>query len=272
MQLRIEHVTRYRYAPPARRVVQQFKLTPSSFAGQQVVEWEILVNGRPLSGGFHDGYGDWVNTFDADGTLEMLEIVARGTVATRDTMGALVDHREVAIAEVFLRSTPATLPDDAIRALASSIDRTLTAHARAHALSHAVADAIAYRPGTTHAHTTAVEALADGEGVCQDHAHVLIAAARLCGLPARYVSGYLHADIDGTAHEAAHAWAEINIPDYGWLGFDPSNRKCPTEHYVRVASGLDARDAAPIRGTHVGGEEEEGPDVTLTTVAGQTQQ
>jgi transglutaminase-like putative cysteine protease len=79
-------------------------------------------------------------------------------------------------------------------------------------LAFAVADAIAYRPGVTHAHTTAAEALALGEGVCQDHAHALIACARVRGIPARYVSGYLFASEDGTPHEAAHAWAELHVP------------------------------------------------------------
>lgn len=104
----------------------------------------------------------------------------------------------------------------------------------------------------TQAHTTAAEALALGEGVCQDHSHALIAIARLRDLPARYVSGYLHSTQDGAAHDAAHAWAEIHVPGLGWIGFDAANRCCPDERYVRLASGLDSRDAAPIRGVAMG--------------------
>ena len=91
-----------------------------------------------------------------------------------------------------------------------------------------------------------------GEGVCQDHTHALTAIARLRGLPARYVSGYLHSTIDGQAHDAAHAWAEIHVEGLGWVGFDAANRCCPDERYVRLGSGLDAADAAPIRGVALG--------------------
>jgi transglutaminase-like putative cysteine protease len=125
-----------------------------------------------------------------------------------------------------------------------------------------VADAIAYRPGATHAHTTAAEALALGEGVCQDHAHALIACARSRGIPARYVSGYLFATQDGVPHEAAHAWAELHVPGLGWVGFDPANRCCPDARYIRLGSGLDAQDAAPIRGIARGGGRE-AMDVTV---------
>ena len=87
----------------------------------------------------------------------------------------------------------------------------------------------------------AADALADGKGVCQDHAHVLISAARHLGIPARYVSGYLFADQDGKSHEASHAWAELHLPELGWVGFDPANRCCPTDYYIRLGSGLDAQ-------------------------------
>ena len=92
--------------------------------------------------------------------------------------------------------------------------------------------------------------------MCQDHAHVLIAAARSADIPARYVSGYLQSGSDGSDHEAAHAWAELHVPGLGWIGFDPANRCCPDARYIRLGSGLDARDAAPIRGISrgMGGE------------------
>jgi transglutaminase-like putative cysteine protease len=101
--------------------------------------------------------------------------------------------------------------------------------------------------------TSAAEAVALGEGVCQDHAHALIAAARTVGMPARYVSGYLHTDSEGNVHDAAHAWAELWVDTLGWVGFDPANRCCPDERYIRLGSGFDARDAAPIRGVAQGG-------------------
>ena len=111
-----------------------------------------------------------------------------------------------------------------------------------------MSDAVAYRAGVTTSDTTAAEAFSLGAGVCQDHAQVFIAASRALGIPARYVSGYLLAGEDDALYET-HGWAEACLPDLGWIGFDPSNRVCVTERYLRLASGLDANEAAPIRGS-----------------------
>jgi transglutaminase-like putative cysteine protease len=116
-----------------------------------------------------------------------------------------------------------------------------------HALSEAVREAIAYEAGVTDVSTTAEQALTLGQGVCQDHAHVFISAGRLLDIPMRYVGGYLH--IDGqTEQDAGHGWAEAHIAGLGWVGFDVSNVISPDERYVRVATGCDYRDAAPITG------------------------
>jgi transglutaminase-like putative cysteine protease len=118
-----------------------------------------------------------------------------------------------------------------------------------------VHERVAYVIGATHVHTSAAEALKDGMGVYQDHAHIFISAARALGLPARYVSGYFLTDSDEPS-EAHHAWAEVWIKGLGWLGFDPANRLCPTDRYVRLACGLDSASAAPVRGTRRGGVQE----------------
>ena len=97
--------------------------------------------------------------------------------------------------------------------------------------------------------------LAEGRGVCQDHAHIFLSAVRSLDIPARYVTGYLVTH-DGSTASAAHAWAEVLVPDLGWVGFDAANCKCPTEDYVRVATGLDAQGVVPVRGSRKGGESE----------------
>jgi len=107
-----------------------------------------------------------------------------------------------------------------------------------------------FEVGLTGTATKAGDALAAGHGVCQDFAQIFVASARLLGIPARYVSGHLARD---EAQEAAHAWAEACVPDIGWIGFDPANGISPTDHYLRVAIGLDYLDAAPIRGARRGG-------------------
>lgn len=247
MLLNVDHTTRYRYDQPVRAVMQSHRLTPSRFDGQKVVSWAVTVSGGAMGGGFRDGAGDWVQGWTVKGPVSAVEVQVRGQIETTDLAGMLRGHRELVPPLAYLRDTPATAADAALRALAESAaqDDPLS---RAHALAFAVAGAIAYRPGTTHSHTTAAEALAQGEGVCQDHAHALIACARLSGMPSRYVSGYLFASEEGQPHEASHAWAEIHVPGYGWIGFDPANRCCPDARYIRLGSGLDAKEAAPIKG------------------------
>ena len=109
-----------------------------------------------------------------------------------------------------------------------------------------------YRKGETHVHTTGAEALEQGSGVCQDHAHIFCAAARTLGIPARYVSGYLDRR-RGRGTAASHAWAEAYVEDLGWVGFDPTNRACATDAYIRTAIGLDYAEASPVRGVRSGG-------------------
>jgi transglutaminase-like putative cysteine protease len=261
MRLTVDHVTRYRYDAPVRSVVQSHRLMPSAFAGQKVIDWEVTVSGGLKGARHRDGAGDLVQGWTIAGPVSEVTVQVRGTVDTEDLAGVLRGHRETVAPDCYLRETLPTRVDVALADLAASASGADTL-ALAHALSAAVSDAIAYRPGVTHAHTTAAEALALGEGVCQDHAHALIALARARGIPARYVSGYLFATEDGTPHEAAHAWAELHVAGLGWVGFDAANRCCPDARYIRLGSGFDAQDAAPIRGI-ARGAAGEAMDVTV---------
>lgn len=257
MILSVEHVTTYRYDAPVRGVVQSHRLTPSVFDGQRVLDWRVTVPGAIPSDGFRDGAGDWVQGCSLRGPVTEVTVTVTGRVETADLAGVLRSHRELVSPDAYLRDTPATYPDAALRALGQeAVTGAADPLEAAHRLSAAVGEAIAYLSGATHTHTTAAEALAQGEGVCQDHAQALIAAARATGRPARYVSGYLFASSAGAPHEAAHAWAELHVPGLGWVGFDPANGCCPDERYIRLGSGFDARDAAPIRGTARGGTDE----------------
>ncbi|HRO12648.1 transglutaminase family protein [Amaricoccus sp.] len=257
MRLSVRHTTLYEFAAPVRFVAQSHRLTPASSGGQTVLDWQVSAEGAVFGSAFVDGAGDAVSTMTVQGPVERIAVLVEGTVETTDTTGVLRDHRETISPRVYLRPTRAIelsrglleLRDAALARVAA--DRALE---RAHRLAGAVADAIAYVPGATHAHTTAGEALEQGEGVCQDLAHALIAVAHASGIPARYVTGYLFTG--GDAGEAAHAWAELNVGDLGWVGFDPANRCCPDARYIRLGSGRDARDAAPIRGVARGGAAE----------------
>ncbi|RMC34743.1 transglutaminase family protein [Paracoccus alkanivorans] len=252
MKLRISHETVYCYDQPIRNLVQSLRLTPSIFEGQKTHEWLIEVPDGIKGPGFRDGAGDWIEGWTLRGPAQEVTVRITGHVETRDTAGVLRGHRELIHPLAYLRDTQATAPDEALRKLAQSTGTHNDALDLAHKLSALVSKAITFRPGVTRAQTTAAEALALGEGVCQDHAHALISLARLRDLPARYVSGYLHSTADGQPHEAAHAWAEIHVGNLGWVGFDAANGCCPDERYVRLGSGLDASDAAPIRGVAMG--------------------
>lgn len=247
MLLHVHHTSRYRYDMPVRSLVQSLRLMPSKFDGQKVGDWEISVSDGVKGAVFRDGAGDHVEGWTVAGPVHEVTISVKGTVETFDTTGILRGHRELVVPAVYLRDTEATEADAALNDLSQSVQSEGQLDL-AHGLSAAVSAAIAYRSGATLPQTTAAEALALGEGVCQDHAHALIACARARGLPARYVSGYLHSDASGEAHQSSHAWAEIHLKGLGWVGFDPANECCPDERYIRLASGLDATDAAPIRG------------------------
>ena len=267
MWLTVDHVTRYTYDRPVRSVVQSHRLTPSAFDGQRAIDWQVTVSGGLQGSSFRDGAGDWLQAWTVQGPVSEVVVHVQGTIETIDLAGVLRGHRETVPPAAYLCMTDPTRADGALTTLATRAGQG-DALTRAHALSALVADHIAYRPGVTDAHTTAAEALARGEGVCQDHAHALIAMARSAGLPARYVSGYLHASADGSLHEAAHAWAEVWAEGLGWVGFDPANRCCPDARYIRLGSGMDAQDAAPIRGV-ARGAATEAMDVTVAVLAAQ---
>jgi transglutaminase-like putative cysteine protease len=253
MRLTIRHETVYAYDAPVRFAVQSLRLTPSRFAGQKVAAWSISSPGGVLSAGFVDGAGDRVQTLTHAEPVPEIRILVEGEVETSDISGVLNGHREKIAPGVYLRATPATDTSPAIRALAARAAKGADgAIDLAHRLMAEVAGAVAYRPGSTETATTAAEAVERGAGVCQDHAHVMIAAAREHGIPARYAIGYMLASDGGDMHEASHAWAELHIQGLGWVGFDPANACCPDDRYVRIGSGLNAATAAPVRGISQG--------------------
>lgn len=265
MLLTIEHRTRYQYEVPQRRFIESLRLTPSVCASQQTLHWSISAEGARMGASFTDGAGDVVSTLTCCEPFTDIELVVAGQVETRDTSGVLRDHAETISPLVYLRETRLTALDDGLRALAKDAARGQEDGSleQAHNLCNAVRDAITYQSGATHHDITAAEALANGAGVCQDHAHALIAIARAKGYPARYVVGYLHSDSEGKSHGASHAWAELYIDSLGWVGFDATNGVSPDERYLRLGSGLNAHLAAPIRGVSYGGAGDEKMDISV---------
>ena len=258
MRLRILHETTYRYARPATRAIQGLKLTPRGHDGQFVVNWRIDVDHDCRLEAATDPFGNTAHAFTVEGPLGGLVITAEGEVETQDTQGIMHGQVERFPPVIYLRDTNLTISDAAIRDFADTIvteagpDRL----AILHGLMAAIRARLVFNVDATDTGTSAVEAFALGHGVCQDFAHIFIAAARYLGIPARYVSGYLFRADKTHGQEAGHAWVEALVEEVGWIAFDPTNDICATEAYVRLAIGLDYLGAAPIRGTRYGGSGE----------------
>lgn len=256
MMIAIQHNTTYRYAAPVRYALQQVRLTPKDRAGQRVQQWQLSVTGGTQQLSFLDHHANHVDLISVASGADEIVLSCQGLIETEDRAGVVGAHGGHLPLWYFTSNTPLTRPGRAVRALAKAASGDDDMVTRLHALSAMVRDTIAYAPGLTHAETTAEQALALGSGVCQDHAHSFCAAARVLGIPARYVSGYLLMN-DRTQQDATHGWAEAHVEGLGWVGFDVSNGICPDERYVRVATGLDYREAAPVTGMHFGGGGEE---------------
>ncbi|ETX30601.1 transglutaminase family protein [Roseivivax isoporae] len=275
MKLHVRHETRYAFDAPVKRLVQSHRLWPADNAAQRVLSWSVDVPGGVVGASFRDGAGDMTQTVSVRGPVTELTVTVEGQIETADTAGVLKGHRELVPPSAYLTATRRTALTAELRGLSrDALDGLEGAGTldRAHALMRAVANAIAFVPGETEPATTASEALNGGQGVCQDHTHVLIAIAQAADIPARYVTGYLLSTADSVGDEAGHAWAELWVDGLGWVGFDAANRKCPDATYVRLGSGFDSHDAAPIRGVlHGQAGETLGVSVSVSQ-AGQAQQ
>ena len=275
MLIHVRHSTRYGYEPEALKLALRIMLYPGTHGGQFAQNWQVTADGETVLKLHDDSAGNGVGLWFRHAPSDGVEIIAEGVIETSDTAGVIRNGQDHTRPEIWLRQTTLTRPDDDIRALAEQVPGE-DALSRLHALSAAVNEAVTYRQETTDSATTAAEALSRGTGVCQDQTHVFLAAARHVGLPARYVAGYLLVDALDEAvvpETETHAWAEAHVAGLGWVGFDPTHMVSPTEAYVRMTCGLDASEAAPIRG-NVLGEATETLDVNLaiTQASGQSQQ
>ncbi|MCB1385783.1 MAG: transglutaminase family protein [Nitratireductor sp.] len=252
MLLKVTHDTHYSHASPVSHGLMELRLLPQENAMLRIVDWTVRLEGAREELRFFDQHGNGVILASYARTQQDITVHCSGTVETADTAGVFGDHRMAAPLWYFKRQTTLTRPGAGLRALVKRLEDAGGSNVdRFHALSRLIAGEVSYETGVTAAETTAEEALSLGKGVCQDHAHIMISVARLMGFPARYVSGYLMMN-DRIEQEASHAWAEVHIDGLGWVGFDVSNGISPDERYVRVATGLDYSEAAPVRGLHRG--------------------
>ncbi|QQA41899.1 transglutaminase family protein [Pelagovum pacificum] len=254
MRLKISHTTRYAFERPVSYGFQQLRITPKPVRAQSVLHWTTTIFGGTKELAYEDYNNNRVELISFDRHVEELTIRAEGEVEIAETHGVVGPHFGPAPLWLYQRTTKRTRAGAGCRALLKQVEGD-TLLSRLHFLSALILDEVAYETGSSTSDSSAEDAITEGKGVCQDHAHIMIACAREMKLPARYVSGYLMLD-DRTAQEATHAWAEAYLEGLGWVGFDVSNGISPDIRYVRVATGMDYAEAAPITGTRVGGEGE----------------
>lgn len=255
MRLAVRHTTLYTFEEPAIHGLQRLRLTPKSTQGQKVIEWQMRFENAQEELSYEDQHHNSVTLASVAEGARHVTIECTGAVETEDKAGIIGRHSGHLPLWSFMGQTALTRPGPKLRAFlretGGSRDDRLD---WLHRLSAAVRESVAYRIGETGVATTAEQALEQGCGVCQDHAHVFLAAARMADIPARYVSGYLMMD-GRVEQDATHAWAEAHVDGLGWVGFDISNGISPDRRYVRVATGRDYRDAAPITGISLGGRQ-----------------
>jgi transglutaminase-like putative cysteine protease len=255
MRLTIKHRTQYHYETAPKHLIQLLRLTPSSLANQQVVSWHLNTPGKLTA--FKDAFGNETHSHVLHTPQNDLTIDVSGMVDIKP----LVDGRlpqELIAASVppiaYLMPTSLTQGFPKIAQLASeTLPNGLLTVNDALKLAVAVNQAVLYTPGKTDVTSTAEQAYEGARGVCQDHAHVMIAACRSLGIAARYVSGYVD---PGNSHAAAsHAWVDVWLNDH-WHSIDVTNSVFVSDAHCRLAVGRDYLDACPIRGIREGGQTE----------------
>jgi transglutaminase-like putative cysteine protease len=258
MRIHVVHETAYEYASPATSAIEILRLTPRNHDGQYIVRWRIELNHDCKLNPFEDAFGNLAHTFTVDGPVNRLAIRVVGEVETQDTDGITRGTTERFPPSLYLRETPLTRPDDAIRKFAG--DAAEKQHgdplATLHELTARIYSDFTFDPDARKPAMSAARCMAERRGVCQDYAQVLIASARHLKIPARYISGYFHRADGVTAQDAGHAWVEAHLPGLGWIGFDAANGISTTAAHIRVAAALDSLGAAPVRGLRFGGDGE----------------
>lgn len=281
----VRHDTTYRYAGLVAQSIQLLHLKPRQAPFQTCFEHALVLTPDPFSrqDGI-DAFGNPTSLVDFLGLQDELvfssrmqvEVVARPL----NTHGDSICCEEVAAsfaylpqpidrerleASRFLYPSPHVPRDQVFRDWAAAKllpDRPVREGTEA--LMHHIHTDFAYLPGATDLATPTREVLEKREGVCQDFAHVMIAGLRACGIPARYVSGYIRTGNDSPTNDpagkligadASHAWVSVYCPPLGWIDFDPTNNCTLGTDHITIAWGRDFSDVSPLRGVLIGSGE-----------------
>jgi len=273
------HRTTYEYAQPVTDSYGRTTLTPRDLPDQRVLATSLTIDPEPADGGRHvDWFGNTTTYFGVTRPHTRLVVTARSTLEVSRVAPARADLPDtgwravargvtaadlgvlrtdaagvVALREAVLPSAHVTFVDEVREwAAPSFVDERPLADVVTDLL-HRIRTELTYRSGSTTVHTTQAQLLAQGAGVCQDFAHLMIAALRVHGVPARYASGYIETrPLPGRAKlrgaDASHAWVSVWLPGHGWLDADPTNDQLVDDRYVVLGWGRDYHDVPPLRG------------------------
>jgi transglutaminase-like putative cysteine protease len=267
-RLRITHSTGYRYASPVLASFNEVRMTPRDADGQMLLSHQLRVSPRASVQAYTDYWGALVQSFDVHEEHDVLEIVATSLVdvpaghaeapgATWDELGASAVRDRWGEYLVPTRLADDATADDLRRAVVDELAGLPTPADAVRGVIAAVRERVRYDDSATGVTTTAAEAWTIGAGVCQDFTHTSLSLLRALGIPARYVSGYLHDAEEApgrTVVGESHAWVEVW--DGGWEAFDPTNDRVVGAAHVVVARGRDYDDVPPLKGVYAGGHSE----------------
>ena len=266
-RLHITHRTGYRYADIVDASFNEVRMTPLTTDGQVLLNHSLQVQPTASIQSYSDYWGAKVEAFDVHVPHRLLEIVAISTVDTPplpeprpgSTWEALRDARVLdAQAELLMPTDYVDLTLDDDRSHVVTLMRASESPGAAAALAvRSVREHLTYESGATDVSTTAAQAWASERGVCQDFTHATLSLLRASGIPARYVSGYLHTEepaVGRTVVGESHAWVEYW--DDGWCAVDPTNDRAVGSAHVIVARGRDYAEVPPLKGIYAGGTSE----------------
>lgn len=262
-RVRVVHATGYAYESPVTASFNEARLTPRSDNRQNVILSRVETVPATRSYRYLDYWGTAVTAFDLHAPHTELEVTASSVVETdkpeppieKVTWDELRSEAVIDNFDEVLSPTHYTPRSKRLHRVGEKIAKYNDPHDAVIAAADWVNSELDYVPGTTGVHSSAVDALREGKGVCQDFAHLTLAVLRGIGIPSRYVSGYLHpqrkAPIGETVDGQSHAW--IQAWTGGWWNFDPTNDKDINEQYISVGVGRDYADVTPLKGIYSGG-------------------
>jgi len=261
----IKHITKYTYSSFVIDGATQIKLFPFNNEYQKVVSQNININGNPEVFTYQDFYSNKVGTFmlvkphdflSIESEIEVITspvIFPEDTVAPKDQWNVLSALKEDSLFMDFLKFiTFDGTPE--IASMISDIDlETKTPYNVALEFCEFIYSNFNYIQGVTNVDSKLDHVWQLRAGVCQDFTNILLQMVRMAGIPARYVSGYICPNDSKTRGEGAtHAWIEVYIPYYGWLGLDPTNNLIASDHHIKLAMGKNYSDCTPVKGVYRG--------------------